>query len=277
MLKERVATAVVLLLVFLLALFLLPTGWFAVPVGAVVATGAYEWAALAKTSNRVGYAYAFACAAVFATVVWGWQVIDPAHPGLVFVFALASLFWILAVPAWLLSGAQLRSKSLALVVGTIVVVPAGLSMVSLHFVGPAALLMLLAFIWIADSAAYFAGRAFGKHKLAPAISPGKTWEGVAGAVAGTMIYAMICAEASPSLGAAVRGASWPAYLGIALLLCAVSVVGDLFESLIKRQAKVKDSGTLLPGHGGVLDRIDSITSTLPVALLIGTVGMKISW
>ncbi len=277
MLKERVVTAVVLLLAFLLALFLLPTGWFAVPVGAVVATGAYEWAALAKTSNRVGYAYAFACAAVFATVVWGWQVIDPAHPGLVFVFALASLFWILAVPAWLLSGAQLRSKSLALVVGTIVVVPAGLSMVSLHFVGPAALLMLLAFIWIADSAAYFAGRAFGKHKLAPAISPGKTWEGVAGAVAGTMIYAMICAEASPSLGAAVRGASWPAYLGIALLLCAVSVVGDLFESLIKRQAKVKDSGTLLPGHGGVLDRIDSITSTLPVALLIGTVGMKISW
>ena len=277
MLKERVVTAVVLLLVFLLALFLLPTGWFAVPVGAVVATGAYEWAALAKTSNRVGYAYAFACAAVFATVVWGWQVIDPAHPGLVFVFALASLFWILAVPAWLLSGAQLRSKPLALVVGTIVVVPAGLSMVSLHFVGPAALLMLLAFIWIADSAAYFAGRAFGKHKLAPAISPGKTWEGVAGAVAGTMIYAMICAEASPSLGAAVRGTSWPAYLGIALLLCAVSVVGDLFESLIKRQAKVKDSGTLLPGHGGVLDRIDSITSTLPVALLIGTVGMKISW
>ena len=277
MLKERVVTAVVLLLVFLLALFLLPTGWFAVPVGAVVATGAYEWAALAKTSNRVGYAYAFACAAVFATVVWGWQVIDPAHPGLVFVFALASLFWILAVPAWLLSGAQLRSKPLALVVGTIVVVPAGLSMVSLHFVGPAALLMLLAFIWIADSAAYFAGRAFGKHKLAPAISPGKTWEGVAGAVAGTMIYAMICAEASPSLGAAVRGASWPAYLGVALLLCAVSVVGDLFESLIKRQAKVKDSGTLLPGHGGVLDRIDSITSTLPVALLIGTVGMKISW
>ena len=150
-------------------------------------------------------------------------------------------------------------------------------MVSLHFVGPAALLMLLAFIWIADSAAYFAGRAFGKHKLAPAISPGKTWEGVAGAVAGTMIYAMICAEASPSLGAAVQGASWPAFLGVALLLCAVSVVGDLFESLIKRQAKVKDSGTLLPGHGGVLDRIDSITSTLPVALLIGTVGMKISW
>ena len=277
MLKERVVTAVVLLLVFLLALFLLPTGWFAVLVGAVVATGAYEWAALAKTSNRVGYAYAIACAAVFAIVVWGGQVIDPAHPGLVFVFALASLFWILAVPAWLLSGAQLRSKPLALVVGTIVVVPAGLSMVSLHFVGPAALLMLLAFIWIADSAAYFAGRAFGKHKLAPAISPGKTWEGVAGAVAGTMVYAMICAEASPSLGAAVRGATWPVYLGIALLLCAVSVVGDLFESLIKRQAKVKDSGTLLPGHGGVLDRIDSITSTLPVALLIGTVGMKISW
>lgn len=275
MLKERVATAVVLLLVFLLALFLFPTGWFAVPVGAVVAAGAYEWAALAKTSKRTGYAYSAACAAVFAIVVWGGQVVDPAHPGLVVVFAVASLFWILVVPVWLFSGARLQSKALALAVGAIVIVPAGFSMVSLHFVAPLGLLMLLAFIWIADCAAYFAGRAFGKHKLAPAISPGKTWEGVAGAVAGTMIYAMICAEFSAPLGAAVRG-YWPAYLGIALLLCAVSVVGDLFESLIKRQAKVKDSGTLLPGHGGVLDRIDSITSTLPVALLIGALGMRIS-
>jgi phosphatidate cytidylyltransferase len=149
-----------------------------------------------------------------------------------------------------------------------VVIPAGLAMVSLHFLAPMALLQLLALIWMADSAAYFTGRAFGRHKLAPGISPGKTWEGVAGAFAGTLIYAIICAVATPAISGALHGVSWFAYLGIAVLLCALSIVGDLFESLVKRQAMVKDSGTLLPGHGGVLDRIDSITSTLPVATLI---------
>ena len=141
-------------------------------------------------------------------------------------------------------------------------------MVSLHFISPLTLLSVLALIWIADIAAYFAGRAFGRHKLAPGISPGKTWEGVAGALAGTVIYAIICATASPPLTAIVQGNSWLAYFGFTVLLCAVSIVGDLFESSIKRQAMVKDSGNLLPGHGGVLDRIDSMTSTLPVAALI---------
>ncbi|MBS0336025.1 MAG: phosphatidate cytidylyltransferase [Proteobacteria bacterium] len=268
MLKERIVTAAILLAVFLSALFMLPTGWFALPVGAVIAVAAFEWAGLAKTGRPAALVYAGACAGIFAAVVWGAQAIDPARPGLVVTYALASAFWVLAAPVWLWRGLQVRARPIALAVGGVVVIPAGLSMVSLHFIAPVALLMVLAFIWIADIAAYFAGRAFGRRKLAPAISPGKTWEGAAGALAGTIIYAIICAVASPPLRATVQGGGWFVYLGCAVLLCAISIVGDLFESLMKRQAMVKDSGNLLPGHGGVLDRIDSITSTLPLAALI---------
>jgi len=127
---------------------------------------------------------------------------------------------------------------------------------------------MLGLVWISDTAAYLVGSAVGKHKLAPSISPGKTWEGVGGAAVGGLIYAIICALLDPGLQARVQGAVWVPYLGGAVLLCTVSVLGDLFESALKRQAGAKDSGRLLPGHGGVLDRIDSATATLPVALLL---------
>ena len=156
----------------------------------------------------------------------------------------------------------------ALIVGILVVVPAGLSVVSMHSIAPLVLLMLLALVWIADIAAYFVGRAIGKHKLAPRISPGKSWEGALGALVATSIYAIICAMLMPQLSVIVKGGLWVVCLGIAVLLWALSIMGDLFESLVKRQAGVKDSGTLLPGHGGILDRIDSITSTLPVSALL---------
>jgi len=130
-------------------------------------------------------------------------------------------------------------------------------------------LMVLVLVWIADSAAYVVGRAMGRHKLAPTISPGKTWEGVAGGLLGVQVYAIICAFMIPALESRLEGgAKWLLYLGGAGLLFAASVVGDLFESALKRQASVKDSGTLLPGHGGVLDRIDSALAVLPVAALM---------
>ena len=268
MLKARVATAIVLLGVFLSALFMLPTRQFAILVGAVVAAGAFEWATLAKAAGRGSYFYATLCACLYAAVVWGAQAIDPSRPDVAGLYALAALFWILAVPLWLAYGLRFPSRTIALAVGIVVVVPAGLSIVSLHSIAPQVLLMFLALVWVADIAAYFTGRAFGRHKLAPAISPGKTWEGVAGALAATMLYAIVCATISPLLVATIRGGLWVPYLGVAVVLCAISIVGDLFESSVKRQAAAKDSGTLLPGHGGVLDRIDSITSTLPVAALL---------
>jgi len=116
--------------------------------------------------------------------------------------------------------------------------------------------------------AYFAGNAFGRRRLAPSISPGKTWEGVAGAVGACLIYAIICALPGAPLGPYVQGATWAVYLAGAALLCGLSIVGDLFESALKRRAGAKDSGALLPGHGGVLDRIDSVMPILPIAAML---------
>jgi len=131
---------------------------------------------------------------------------------------------------------------------------------------------VLALTWVADSTAYLVGRACGRRKLAPAISPGKTWEGAIGGLLGVLVYAIICGSTIPVLKAHLEGnGAWLLYVGAGVLLCVVGVVGDLFESAVKRQASVKDSGTLLPGHGGLLDRIDSAVSVLPVAVLISAV------
>ncbi len=267
MLKDRIATAAVLFAVFLSALFLLPSKLFAILIAVMVGVGAYEWSALAKSGKAARIAFASASVGLFAAAVWGVELIAPSRPLLVAVNAAAAAFWFLCVPAWLYTGFRPRSAALMHIVGLLVVLPAGLAMVGLHSVGPVALLLPLGLIWVADIAAYFAGRAFGRHKLAPGISPGKTWEGAAGALGGTFIYAIICAKSIPALEAAIAGIPWAIFLGVTAVLCAISILGDLFESLMKRQAMVKDSGTLLPGHGGVLDRIDSITSTLPVAAL----------
>jgi phosphatidate cytidylyltransferase len=129
-------------------------------------------------------------------------------------------------------------------------------------------LIVLVLVWVADTAAYFVGSRFGRHKLAPAISPGKTWEGAGGALAGTLAYAVACGMLVSQLKTGIVGGAWILYLATAAGLCILSILGDLFESAAKRQAAVKDSGTLLPGHGGILDRIDSATSTLPLAALL---------
>jgi phosphatidate cytidylyltransferase len=146
-----------------------------------------------------------------------------------------------------------------------------LALVVLRDTSPWLLLALAALVWAADIAAYFAGKRFGKHKLAPAVSPGKTWEGVAGGMVGVVVYGAILAwvantHATPLTPIFDDGAA-VVVVAAMLVLTAVSIVGDLFESWMKRGAGLKDSSHLLPGHGGVLDRIDALTSTLPVAAL----------
>jgi len=254
----RVLTAAALLAAFLSALWLLDRSAFAVVVSVIVAIGGYEWAALGRVRKAVALAYGLACALLFAA---SFQY-PPLAP---WICGLATLFWAIAVPSWLARGFDDCPRSLLPAVGVVVLVPAGLAMASL---GPLNVLMVLGLVWVADTAAYLAGRAFGKHKLAPTISPGKTWEGVAGALVASVIYAIIWAHFDPGMAVLVQGAAWPPYLAGAVLLCAVSIVGDLFESAAKRRAGVKDSGSLLPGHGGVLDRIDSATAALPSALLL---------
>ena len=258
MLVTRIFTAAVLLAAFAGALWFLDRISFAVVVAVIVAIGGYEWAALDRTRSAMAVAYGAACALLFAASIQ----YPPSAP---WICGLATVFWAIAVPSWLARGFDACPGFLLPVVGVVVLVPAGLAMASL---GALHVLLVLGLVWVADTAAYLTGRAFGKRKLAPAISPGKTWEGVAGALVASIIYAIIWAQFDPGLAALVEGAAWLPYLAGAVLLCAVSIVGDLFESAAKRRAGVKDSGRLLPGHGGVLDRIDSATATLPVALLL---------
>lgn len=258
MFLTRVLTAAALLAAFVCALWFLDRPAFAAVVAAIVAIGGYEWASLGRAGKPVAWAYGLACALLYAGLL---QV----APMALWLCAAAAVFWTLVVPLWLARGFNVCPASLLPAVGMVVLIPAGMALATL---AREQVLMLLGLVWIADTAAYLAGRAFGRRKLAPAISPGKTWEGVAGAVAASVIYAIIWAQFDARLGAHVQGAAWLPYLAGAVLLCALSVLGDLFESAAKRRAGVKDSGSLLPGHGGVLDRIDSATATLPVALLL---------
>jgi phosphatidate cytidylyltransferase len=266
-LVQRALTAAVLLAGFLFALLWLPRPFFTVLVAAVVALAAVEWGRLCGLPRTAAHGFAVAMTGGFGALVWAaHSAAWTSQPWLGALFAAATLFWVAAVPAWMAYGIRARMPRRLASVGVLALLPGALAMVLLP---PALVLGALALVWIADSAAYFTGRRLGRHKLAPAISPGKTWEGVAGGVVGVQVYAIICASTIPALASRLEGgAAWLLYLGGGGLLCAVSIVGDLFESAMKRQASVKDSGTLLPGHGGVLDRIDSALAVLPVVALI---------
>jgi phosphatidate cytidylyltransferase len=193
-----------------------------------------------------------------------------AYAGLV----IAALFWAGVATVWV--ARHLRPPPVVCAAaGWLVLWPMWLALVLLREVSPWLLLALAAMVWVADICAYFAGRTFGRHKLAPRISPGKTWEGVAGALAGVVVYGIALALVSGvrewSLGPVfAHGAGIPAVIAM-VVLTLFSIVGDLFESWMKRGAGLKDSSTLLPGHGGVLDRIDALTSSLPIAALALTV------
>jgi phosphatidate cytidylyltransferase len=249
-LATRLATAAVLIAGLLAALFYLPSLWLKLATGAVVALAAFEWGRLCRLD---AYLYAGLLAGGYGIALWARADV---------VFALAAAFWVAAVPFWLWRGVEAHQSRLLGAAGLFVLIPAGLAVVAL----PAQqALLVLGLTWVADTAAYFVGRRFGRRRLAPSISPSKTCEGAAGGLLGTLSYAIICAAFVPQWGARFTGAQWAVYLAGATLLCAASIVGDLFESAVKRQAGVKDSGHALPGHGGILDRIDSATSALPLA------------
>lgn len=266
-LVQRTLTATVLLAGFVAALFWLPRPVFIVLLAGVVVLAGIEWARLCALSATTGRIYAVAMAVGFGTLAWTAQFPSSTQPRwLGVLFAGAMLFWIVAAPAWMALGVRSDARRLLVIAGPVVVLPGALALAMLN---PGLVLGALALVWIADSAAYFAGRRFGRHKLAPAISPGKTWEGVAGGLLGVQVYAIICGLTIPALGSRLEhAAAWLLYLGGGGLLCVVSIIGDLFESAVKRQASVKDSGALLPGHGGVLDRVDSAVAVLPVVALI---------
>ena len=267
MLAVRILTAAALLAAFIAAVLLLDRAYLALIAGLIVASGAHEWASLLGMKPRAAALYAAACTIVYTGIaIWMWPVAASVMPmPAILIGTLA--FWGLAVPLWLAYGMQSSSRLLLSAAGIAVLVPAGLAMVAL----PRGLLLaILGLAWVSDTAAYAVGRGFGRRKLAPSISPGKTIEGAAGAVVASVAYAAILAVAMPEIGAHVRGIAWVPYAAVAIALCGCGIVGDLFESLAKRHAGVKDSGKLLPGHGGVLDRIDSACAVLPVGALMAS-------
>lgn len=264
MLKSRVITAIILLVLFLLALFALPAAGWIVLVVVMVLQGTSEWSRLAKLSGRQANLFWGLTLLMMLGLVW----FDASHtlaqqvfPHLL-VYGVSALLWLIVVPTWLMVGWKVERPWLMALVGWAVLIPTGLAMLDLRGDHPLWLLGMMCLVWIADSAAYFTGRKFGRNKLAPSISPGKTWEGVAGAMIGVSVYVILAWSFSE-----YRLVILPALLLASWCWVGLAVFGDLFESAIKRQAGVKDSGALLPGHGGLLDRIDALTSTLPLAAL----------
>jgi phosphatidate cytidylyltransferase len=264
MLRERVITAVILLVLFLLALFLLPDAGWAALVIVMVSQGASEWLRLARFSGRKANIFWGLTLVMMLGLVWFDAYHTPEQQALphVLVYALSAVLWLVIVPIWLMVGWKVEQPLLMVLVGWIVLIPTGLAMLDLRGGHPMWLLGMMGLVWMADISAYFAGRKFGKNKLAPSISPSKTWEGVAGAMLGVAAYVLVAWSFS-SFSFAVL----PVLLVASWCWVGLAVFGDLFESSIKRQAGVKDSGALLPGHGGLLDRIDALTSTLPLAAL----------
>ncbi|MCM2253722.1 MAG: phosphatidate cytidylyltransferase [Ramlibacter sp.] len=284
MLKQRVITAVVLLAILLPALFWSSPVPFAAVVVVLIGAAAWEWGRL----NGLGQAGSLLCAAaclLLCALAWYAGLPGRSLP----------VLWSVAGAAWVLAGALLLRagvagwpripRSVRLAGGVLVLWLAWLAVAQARTIGVNFLLSVLVLVWVADICAYFAGRAFGlrftRRKLAPAISPGKSWEGVWGGMAGVLVLAVAWTLADwslqaevPSLYARMAGRSWWLLPIAALFLAAMSVVGDLAESLIKRSAGVKDSSKLLPGHGGVLDRVDALLPTLPLAMMLATLSSR---
>ncbi len=253
MLKTRIITAVILSTLFVAsAFFLSPLLWNLLILG-VVCLGAWEWAGLAKFEKmlKVAYVASIAVAGLLGILVYPQYM----KMAMFFGILLAAVFWVLVAPLLLFTKAKITNRPVLAMIGLLIVVPFGFAMIALREIGPWLLLVLILGISIADSAAYFVGTKFGKHKLAPSISPGKTWEGVLGALLAVALYGLLLTQITHQ-NLLVVAVLW--------VLTLFAVMGDLVESLFKRNAGVKDSGDLLPGHGGVLDRIDALTAALPM-------------
>ncbi len=271
MLKQRLLTALVLipLVVWLISL---STQIVAGVLGFVVVIGAWEWAGLCGwQSGMIRGIYALVMALVLFMLYW-FELTEIMMP----ILFLACLWWLLAL-FWVLRYQMGRNllPQLALIkalLGFFILLPAWAALLILHKdYGWHSVIFLFVLIWTADSGAYFAGKAWGKRKLADKVSPGKSWEGVLGALVMSAIFSIGYAvfQSIPLL-------SLLFFVLLCLLTVMVSILGDLLESLFKRQMGVKDSGQILPGHGGILDRIDSLTSAAPV-FVTGLILLGISF
>lgn len=284
MLGTRVLTAVVALFVLVAVAMFAPPQAFDGLLFAIVCTALYEWLRLLGVSPRKSLSMSLWLFALMVLALFYVPEIIELAAGigssLVWLYAAAALFWVLAVPLALsrrigIGGRTAAGQSLAIFLCCIT----GFSLLHADGLGKGFLLSVLLLVWVADTAAYFAGRAFGKTKLAPQISPGKTWEGVIGALVANSLLAIGLSQVDFVSQSNPAGTlfSWmsmslgfPLMIAFTILVTLVSVSGDLYESLLKRLADVKDSGTVLPGHGGVFDRIDALLAVFPVTMFLVT-------
>lgn len=265
MLKQRIVTAVIALVALLLVLFIVPPVVAGVAIAAVIVLGSWEWSAFLQVSGppvRILYV-AFIGALLF--------VVSPLASSTELILQIALVWWLCAL-IWTFFFPTKIPAVVAWIGGALLLVPLYLSLTILYRAGPETLLFCLLVVWVADSGAYFAGKTFGRVKLAPSISPGKTWEGVIGGLVAVILLTVgrsIWLESAHGIESNLA-VQVPFFIAVACL----SIVGDLTVSMFKRNAGVKDSGTLFPGHGGILDRIDSVASAAPLlALGLGWVGL----
>lgn len=262
MLKQRIITALSAVAVLLVVLFLLPPVAAKGFIAALMLAAAWEWSGFLQLPNRsLRFVYVGLIAALLAMSVGlaGEAVIE-------IVLKLALAWWLIAL-VWVFNFPTPIPRVAGWICGVLVLIPAYLAIVSLYSLGPTILLFALVIVWAADSGAYCVGKHFGRVKLAPRVSPGKTWEGVLGGLALVAALALFRAR--------WQGPDVAVLLPFCLAVAGISVIGDLTVSMFKRNAGLKDSGTLFPGHGGVLDRIDSITAATPLfALGIGWFGLR---
>lgn len=258
MLKQRIITASVLAPIVLAGVFFLPVQGFAIFFGVVVMLGAWEWAALSQLSTsfqRISYSMVF----VPLLLVCGYYFDSSLVRSISYVamvFWLFAFVWIVRYPGTCLWSSRVSRTLL----GVVFLLAFWLSLVQLKSLelGNQWLLQLLLIVWSADVGAYFAGRRFGKRKLAPNVSPGKTWEGVIGGAVTVALVSVLFASIME-----LNASALVYFVVLSLVVGLLSVMGDLFESMLKRHVGMKDSGTILPGHGGVLDRIDSLLVAAP--------------
>jgi phosphatidate cytidylyltransferase len=270
-LATRIATGIVLIAGILAALLLLPTLAFGAIVLLIVLVAASEWAKLIGLAKGARVGFVIAVLAAGGALLW-WGAVRGFDPAVELACGAATLFWLAVGVPSVLRNWQPGSLLVRAVSAFVMLEGAFVAIVALQARSPWLALAAMAIVWLADTAAYFAGRRFGRRKLAPQISPGKTWEGVCGAFVAVGVYALLLlplARRAGYAGAFTAGAiiGWIVF---ANALAALSVVGDLHAALLTRRAGVKDSGAILPAHGGVLDRTDALLAAMPPVALAAT-------
>lgn len=264
MLKTRIVTAAILIPIVISLIFFVNTIWFSVFFALFVAIGAWEWAVLSKLNDKMKYSYVIISLLMLLAIYY-------LNNSFLYksIILTGVLYWLIAIGLVIFYQKQRnllpRNPSILMLIGLLLLIPMWSSLVVLKSnaeTGPVLIMLLMLLIWGADTAAYFAGKKWGKRKLANRVSPGKTWEGtMAGIVAGIVIAVAYVIVSNNNLSDGL------VLIGLSILTVIGSVFGDLMESIVKREAGQKDSGNILPGHGGVMDRIDSLTAASPIFVL----------